>query len=262
MKKRVVVVGGAGGIGSAIVRRFLAAGHQVAIGDIDLEGGLRLTAELGEEARFVPIDVLDRRSISAFAAELARTGYTIDHLISLAGGSLEGEYKGLKVLTPEMIDGSIDLNLKSHLHLTTALLPVFGKEDGQDRSITFVSSINAIKDYGLPAYSAAKAGLLGLVYPLASELGPRQIRVNALLPGTVLTERTIKLPRRLDESRKRGTALDRFSTPDEIAGVAYAIAALMTCVTGQHIVADCGQSIKGYPLFPSATPEESRPDES
>ena len=132
----------------------------------------------------------------------------------------------------------------------TSLLPLFGKEDDLNRSITFVSSINAIKDYGLPAYSAAKAGLLGLISPLAAELGPRQIRVNALLPGTVLTERTIKLPRRLDESRKRGTALDRFATPDEIAEVAYVIAERMTCVTGQQIVADCGQSIKGYPLFP------------
>ena len=262
MKKRVVVVGGAGGIGSAIVRKFVETGYEVAIGDTDLEAALRLTVELGEAARFVPVDVLDRGSIATFAAELAKTGFAIDHLISLAGGSLEGEYKGLKVLTPDRIDAAISLNLTSHLHLTTALLPVFGTEDGQDRSITFVSSINAIKDYGLPAYSAAKAGLLGLVYPLAAELGPRQIRVNALLPGTVLTDRTLKLPRRLDETIKNGTALDRLSTPDEIAGVAYAIAALMTCVTGQQIVADCGQSIKGYPLFPSDHSRESESSES
>jgi NAD(P)-dependent dehydrogenase (short-subunit alcohol dehydrogenase family) len=246
-----VVVGGAGGIGSAVVRRFSSDGIPVAIGDQDTREGEQLACELGDGVQFFRVDVLDQESIDAFTAELAEAYGSIDHLISLAGGSLEGEYKGFKVLTPEMIHGSIDLNLKSHLFLVRALLPLLSAGPEGDRSITFVSSINAIKDYGLPAYSAAKAGLLGLVYPLATELGERQIRVNALLPGTVMTERTAHLPRRLDDSRKNGTALNRFATSEEIADVAWGIAKLMTCVTGQSIVADCGQSMRGYPLFPA-----------
>jgi len=252
-----VVVGGAGGIGSAIVRRFASHGTAVAIADRDAHNGEQLASELGDVARFFQVDVLDQGSIDALTADVTGVYGSIDHLISLAGGSLEGEYKGLKVLTPEMIHGSIDLNLKSHLFLVRALLPLLEAGEEGDRSIPFVSSINAIKDYGLPAYSSAKAGLLGLVYPLSTELGGRQIRVNALLPGTVVTERTAGLPRRLDDSRRNGTALNRFAAPEEIAAVAWAIAEVMTCVTGQSIVADCGQSMRGYPLFPSADPEET-----
>lgn len=252
-----VVVGGAGGIGSAIVRRFASGGASVAIGDRDAQRGGQLASELGDAVRFFQVDVLDQESIDTFAADLTGAYGCIDHLISLAGGSLEGEYRGLKVLTPEMIHGSIDVNLKSHLFLVRALLSLLGAGEEGDRSITFVSSINAIKDYGLPAYSAAKAGLLGLVYPLSTELGQGQIRVNALLPGTVVTERTAKLPRRLDDSRRNGTALGRFAAPEEIADVAWAIAEVMTCVTGQSIVADCGQSMRGYPLFPSTDSEET-----
>jgi len=250
-----VVVGGAGGIGSAIARRFAAGGMAVAIGDRDAHKGSHLASKLGDMARFFQVDVLDQESIDRLAADLAGTYGFIDHLISLAGGSLEREYKGLKVLTPEMIHGSIDVNLKSHLFLVRALEPLLSAGEERDRSITFVSSINAIKDYGLPAYSAAKAGLLGLAYPLATELGARQIRVNALLPGTVMTERTAGLPRRLDDSRRNGTALGRFASPAEIADVAWAMAEHMTCVTGQSIVTDCGQSMRGYPLFPSVDDE-------
>ena len=252
-----VVVGGAGGIGSAIVRRFASGGAAVAIADRDAHRGGQLAAQLGDVARFFQVDVLDQASMDALAADLTEAYHSVDHLISLAGGSLEGEYKGLKVLAPEMIHGSIDVNLKSHLFLVKALLPLLDAVEEGDRSITFVSSINAIKDYGLPAYSAAKAGLLGMVYPLATELGARQIRVNALLPGTVMTERTAGLPRRLDDSRKNGTALRRFAAPEEIADVAWALAEHMTCVTGQSIVADCGQSMRGYPLFPSTDTNET-----
>ena len=250
-RKTAVVVGGAGGIGSAIVRRFVSGGMCVALADRDAGKGRAVASALGEAARFFPVDVLDRDSLDALAGELARVHGGLDHLISLAGGSLEGEYRGLKAATPEMIHGSIDLNLKSHLLLVKTLVPLLESGTG-DRSITLISSINAIKDYGLPAYSAAKAGLLGMTYPLATELGQAQIRVNTLLPGTVETERTARLPRRLDDSRRNGTALGRFATPAEIAEVAWSIAVHMTCVTGQSIVADCGQSIRGYPLFPSA----------
>lgn len=252
-----LVIGGAGGIGSAIVRRFAASGAAVAIADRDVDKGQQLAAELGDAVRLFPVDILDQESIDALAADLTEAYDSIDHMISLAGGSLEDEYKGLKVLTPEMIHQTIDINLKSHLLLAMALLPLLDTGEGGDRSITFVSSINAIKDYGLPAYSAAKAGLLGMILPLATELGARQIRVNALLPGTVVTERTAGLPRRLDDSRRNGTALRRFAAPEEIADVAWAIAESMTCVTGQSIVADCGQTMRGYPLFPSADSDEN-----
>lgn len=250
-----VVVGGAGGIGSAIVRRFAADGLRVAVGDEDVEQGERLAVELGDAVDFFPVDVLDEESIDRFAAQLGSAYGTLDHLVSLAGGSLEGEHEGLKAVTPELIHRCVDLNLKSHMLLVRALQAWLRAGRVRDRSITFVSSINAIKDYGLPVYSAAKAGLLGLAYPLATELGLEQIRVNVLLPGTVLTPRTAHLPRRLDDSRENGTALRRFSTADEIAQVAWALARVMTCVTGQAVVADCGQSMRGYPLYRTPGPD-------
>ncbi len=108
-----------------------------------------------------------------------------------------------------------------------------------------MSSINAVMDFGLPAYSAAKSGLLGLTKSLSSETGKYNIRVNSILPGTTLTQKTSVEPKAYDKYLK-GSLLGRFSTADEIAETIYCMAEKLTCITGQQIIADCGQSVKGF----------------
>jgi NAD(P)-dependent dehydrogenase (short-subunit alcohol dehydrogenase family) len=87
--------------------------------------------------------------------------------------------------------------------------------DATDRSITLVSSINALRDYGLPAYSAAKAGMFGFIRAMAPELGTRGIRINAVVPGTVETGVQTQ-PKDL-QALRRNTALGRLTSPSDIA---------------------------------------------
>jgi len=137
---------------------------------------------------------------------------------------------------------SIDLNLKSSFALMKELLPLLKADISTDRSITLISSICAKISVGQPAYSAAKAGLLGLVYGTTVELGKYNIRINAVLPGCVCTERCEKILKGYIEGMMKYTALGRLSTEEEIANTIYAVSHLMTAMTGQYVVADCGQS--------------------
>ena len=140
------------------------------------------------------------------------------------------------------MSNSIDLNLKSHLFIVQRALELLKRTPGGDRSITVVSSINAVRSHGLPAYSAAKAGIIGLVNATAKELGDLGIRINAVLPGTVPTLRTLKQPKDF-EALRRSTLLGRLAQPHEIGQVIACLAIDCTCISAQAILADCGQSM-------------------
>ncbi len=210
------------------------------IGDIDQESGVRLADSYGDEGQFERVDVCDQSSIDDFAEAVGQKCTSVRHLVSLAGAALPGEFEEGLGLGAQTIKDSIALNLTSHILLTQALQPLLG----EGSSVVVVSSINAVKDYRLPAYSSAKAGLLGFIRSCATELGEKQVRINAVLPGTVATPRTLSQPKNF-ETLRQGTALGRLATPEEIAQVVYALCELMTCVTGQTIIADCGQVVKG-----------------
>jgi NAD(P)-dependent dehydrogenase (short-subunit alcohol dehydrogenase family) len=243
MSERVLVIGGAGAIGSAIARKYLSAGYEVVIADLDDKGAARLLGETVGGLSFVHLDVLESDSLVAFGDHLRTRFESLTHVVSVAGGALLAEHSAIEDCPIEVISESIDLNLKSHTYLIKVLLPLI-QPGSTGATITLISSINAVRCFGLPAYSAAKAGLLGLVVSLVAELGAKGIRINAVLPGTVPTPRTLKLPKDFKQL-ERQTALGRFTTPSEIGNVVFSLTELMTCVTGQGIVADCGQVAMG-----------------
>lgn len=240
----IVVVGGAGGIGSATVRKYASLKKHVIIGDINEDAAKSLLNELGQGVDFFPVDMLDYDSIIEFTNTIKDSFGTVSHLISLAGGALPEESIniGIEGTGAECLSKSIDLNLKSHIYIIKESLPLIRKDQSPNRSITLISSISALKGVGQPAYSAAKAGLLGLVNGTIGELGKYNIRINAVLPGSVLTERCEGIIKEHIESIKKYSALGRLTTPDEIANTIYAVTHLMTSMTGQYVIADCGQS--------------------
>lgn len=240
----VLVTGGVGGIGTAVVSRFLHSGFKIIVIDIDKKGGKDIVQRYPDDVLFFNIDVSSTDEIIELTSELCRKDIRINHCISLAGGAFVEEFGGLEKLDDCLIEKSIKLNLSSHIILSKNILPLMKKCDLENKSISFISSINALMDFGLPAYSAAKAGLLGITKVLSSEIGKYNIRVNSILPGTTLTERTASEPKKYDEYLK-GNLLGRLATAKEIAEVIYCISEKLTCITGQHIVADCGQTAKG-----------------
>jgi NAD(P)-dependent dehydrogenase (short-subunit alcohol dehydrogenase family) len=243
----VIVVGGAGGIGSAVVTTYLE--RRIGVVVVDKNASPEITSPSdGGQLHHVVADVTAPGEIARVRAELAQLGWSFGHLVSLAGGALAVEFGRLTEIDASSIEQSVRLNLTSHILLAREFLPLLrdASDPGhsRDRSITLVSSINALRDYGLPAYSAAKAGMFGFVYAMAAELGREGIRINVVVPGTVMTPATRMQQPKDFEGLRRGSALGRLTRPDDVAAAVHAVSHTLTAVTGQQLVVDCGQLVR------------------
>lgn len=244
----VLVTGAAGGIGSATVRRFLEANFHVV--GLDRDGTV---ADLRHE-RYAPfqVDLAQERSLLDAIGKAERIGRLV-HVIGIAGGALPEETRAEgdpELLDADLFRASVEANLTTQFLVFRAALPWLRRGSDVDRSITFTSSFNALSGWGLPAYSAAKAGLIGLMQALAPPLGAEGIRVNVVAPGTVRTPRTERIwanaPGHFERLEKT-TALGRLGRPDDVAATFFALAVAMTHVTGQVLVVDGGQTVTRVP---------------
>ena len=240
----VLVTGAAGAIGSATVRAFLGAGHPVA--GIDVAPCVAEPEWRGYAG--IAADVRDPDALARAVAQARRLG-PLRHVVSVAGGALPEEpptQDDPLLLGLDSFRASVELNLTSHFALLRAVLPHLRENAGCDRAVLLTSSWNALTGCGMPAYSAAKAGLIGMMNALAAPLGREGIRIGVVAPGTVRTPRTERIWagdadhwERLEAS----TALGRLGTPDDVARAFVALAGLAH-VTGQVLVVDGGQMVK------------------
>jgi NAD(P)-dependent dehydrogenase (short-subunit alcohol dehydrogenase family) len=169
------------------------------------------------------------------------------HVVAVAGGPTDEEVGRLNPadVPVEAFAHSVHLNLVAQYAIVRAGADRIECEaaDG-DRSITLFSSINALRGYGMPGYSSAKAGLLGLVVALALPLGRRGLRINAITPGSVITERFREAYGEAREellSRLAAASASRRGTRvDDVARAVVAVMGLQQ-MTGQHIIIDGGQ---------------------
>ena len=172
------------------------------------------------------------------------------HVVSIAGGALPEEPGAAgdpMAVTAATFRASVDANLTTQFLVLRAALPLLRRSSGEDRSIALTSSFNALTGCGMPAYSAAKAALIGMMHALVDPLGGDGIRINVVAPGSVRTPRTERIWRHDPNHFPRleaGTALGRLGSPDDIARAFIALATLLTHVTGQTLVVDGGQMVK------------------
>lgn len=236
-KQLVLVTGAAGGIGGATVRAFLAAGFAVA--------GIDVT-ESETSGDYVGI-VADVRDFAAMKEVVSSLPQPVSHLVTCAGISLQAETADAGRVLPDVdtFRATVDLNLASHYVTLAACWPMLRDGSG-NRSVSFASSVNALQSFGLIGYSAAKAGLIGLVHALVVPLGAVGVRVNAVAPGTVPTPRTREawahVPEHFDEMAAM-VPTKRLGTPEDIAAAFLALARDLTHVSGQTLVVDGGQSL-------------------
>ncbi len=189
--KAALVTGGGGGLGLAIAEALRREGASVAILDANpaaVDAGLQVLGDAGLTVRGDVVDVRDAEAVRAAVDGAAAAFGHLDILIAAAGGSL-GTPRDLEDISPDDLDLVIDVNIKGTYHCAAACVPHMRAAGGG--SIVTFSSIGGRSTSpvtGIP-YAAAKAGILGLTRRLAREVGPDNIRVNAIAPGLFLTGR-------------------------------------------------------------------------
>jgi NAD(P)-dependent dehydrogenase (short-subunit alcohol dehydrogenase family) len=223
----VLITGGASGIGAAFVRAFANQRARVAFLDIDAAAGEVLAREVaaasGSAPLFVACDLLD---IDALRAAMAQVRITLGDAAVLVNNAANDQRQVLSEVTPEQFDWMIGVNLKHVFFAAQAVVPQMQARGGG--SIINMSSVAWLRGApALPAYAAAKAAIVGFTNSLARLVGPDRIRVNAIAPGMVITERQRRLwypdEQKIDELRSRQAIPDAV-TPDDIASLALFLA--------------------------------------
>jgi NAD(P)-dependent dehydrogenase (short-subunit alcohol dehydrogenase family) len=231
---RVLVTGGASGIGAAVARRLLDAGARVAV--LDVADAPEVASELT-----VRCDIADPEAVDGAVATVHDAFGGIDAAVLNAG---VGGFSGLLDMTLEEWDRVVGVNLRG----TFLCLRAVGRAmvgAGTGGSIVAVTSISGfLADRMMGHYSVSKAGVAELVRVAARELGPFGIRVNAVAPGTTDTP-MFQSTRRLRGYRERvgeRAALGGVGTPEGVADAIVAVLGL-EWVTGQVLAADGGVSL-------------------
>ncbi|HYB74786.1 MAG TPA: SDR family NAD(P)-dependent oxidoreductase [Candidatus Sulfotelmatobacter sp.] len=236
MKKKVAVVTGAGqGLGEAIARRLAAEGAAVAV--VDVEGGLadgvaREIQAAGSRAVAVRTDVTDRASVRAMVDEVGRRLGEPDILVNNAGGF--PKLRTLLEVEEEEWDAILALNLKSAYLCSRAVLPgMIARRGGRIVSLSSPAA-RSLTNFSATHYAAAKAGILGFTRHLAYEVGQYGITVNAVAPGTTLTERVRRARTPEDQARIASLVpLGRLGLPeDSAAAVAFLASDDAAYITG------------------------------
>ena len=238
----VIVTGGGSGIGEAIVRAFAAQGARVGFIDIAQAASKALEHELnsgGAKVRFIHADITDTPALRAAIADLsAGHGPTA----VLVNNAAHDERHATEDVTPEYFDARIAVNLKHSFFAAQAVLPDM-KAANSGSIINFSSMSWMAGQGGMAVYTAAKSAMIGLTRSLARDYGVYNIRVNAIAPGWIRTERQEKLwiTPESEQAAMKAQCLKRWLMPDEVARMALFLASDdASACTAQHYVVDGG----------------------
>lgn len=244
LRDRVVLItGGADGIGEATVEALARQNAMVALIDIQEEAAHalvnRIASSGGRRPIFCKCDVTDTKSLQQCIRQVAAELGPITVLVNNAGND---ERHMTEEVTPDSWDRIMAVNLKHQFFATQATIPFM--REAKRGSIVNLSSIAwVIPNTGMSAYVAAKAAIVGLTRTLAHELGPDNIRVNAVMPGAILTRRQKALWFTPEYQSKilDAQALKRMLMPQEVARLVLFLAADdSSAITSQSYIVDGG----------------------
>lgn len=240
-EKITVITGGCGGIGISVIKKFLKNGDKVIVLDVQEVKDEKIIEN--DNFLFIKTDVTEVEQIIKAKKIIEEKYQYIDNLISMAGVNMKSEIGGMKTITIDDIDKSIKLNLNSHMYLIKVFLDLLKKETIDRKTVTMISSINALADHGLPAYSAAKSGLYGLMKAISNEMAKDGIRVNTISLGTVPHKHEIIEGNTYFEEKLKNIAIKDFVRPKDVADTIYSLTYVMKGIVGHNIVLDMGQSV-------------------
>ena len=240
--RTIVVTGAARGVGRAIARACANAGAALVLGDVLDDGGRAVARELAKttEARFVPVDLNDPDSITAFARDVARHEGEIHGLVNNAAIATNVGGKPFDEIDLDLWDSVMRVNVRGTWLVTRALAPLFA--DGKHGRIVNIASDTAL--WGAPrllAYVASKGAVIAMTRSLARELGPRGIGVTVVAPGILRCEATEYVPAERHRLYETGRAVPGPQAPEDIVDtVVFLLTPGALALTGQLLPVDAG----------------------
>lgn len=242
----VFITGGGSGIGAALTEGFLRQGARVAFVQRSDASAFcdAMAAQTSQRPLFIACDITDIAALRAAVATATAAHGPITVLVNNAANDMR--HDTLKV-TEEFWDWSMAINLKSYFFAAQAVLPGM-QAAGGGSIINFTSISYMFGAAGYPAYATANSGINGLTRTLAREFGPDRIRVNALAPGWVLTQKQKDLwvtPDGLAAHVARQCLKDTLAPEDIVGGVLFLASNASKMMTGQALVIDGGVVVTG-----------------
>jgi NAD(P)-dependent dehydrogenase (short-subunit alcohol dehydrogenase family) len=239
--KGVVVTGAASGIGRATAGHLATLGARVVVSDVDTDGGAAVVEEIrsaGGTAEFVACDVSDEDSVDHLVARSVAVLGGLDLAVNNAGiGHEPGDLHELSVADWDRV---MSVDLRGTFLCMRAELKVM-TEAGHGGIVNMASNAGVKNAPGMAAYTAAKHGVVGLTKNAALRYARRNIRINAVCPGTIATPGIAAFPHDMQRQWGEMIPMGRIGTPEEVArSVAFLLSDESSFLTGVPLLVDGG----------------------
>lgn len=240
-KKIVFVTGGSRGIGKEVALKFAENGYDVILNYVsdktDVEGLKNELKEKGADSLILKADVSKTEEVDSIVKKAIEKFGKIDVLVNNAGITKDNL---LMRMSEEEFNKVLEINLKGTF-IVTKLVTKYMIKKRQGSIINLSSVVGVAGNAGQCNYSASKAGIIGFTKSIAKELAPRNIRVNAVAPGFIVTDMTDVLPETVKENIYNQIPLKRMGEAKEVAELIYFLGShASSYITGQVINVDGG----------------------
>jgi len=228
--KKVLITGSTGGIGMSLCNKFAEMGSKIIFTSSDKEKLNNLNNTFGKDHQYYQLDLLDIKNLSLNMDQITQENKDIDILISNAGVTKDNIFLRMKA---QQWNDVININLNSNFYIIKSILPNMIK----NKSGNIIGITSVVANTGNPGqanYTASKSGLISMYKSLALEVAQRNIRINLISPGFILSPMTEKLNEDQKNLIMNKIPMKKLGSPDDIANLAIFLASnFSSYITGQ-----------------------------